>query len=64
MVTRRWSASIRNPLRSVLICAAITLVAFASIAWGVFDMQAAGQETLSSGLKIFEHLHAASQNGP
>lgn len=47
-----FSVGIRNPRRSVLICVAITLVAFASIAWGVFEMQAAGQETLSSGLKI------------
>lgn len=47
-----FSVGIRNPHRSVLICVAITLVAFASIAWGVFDMQAAGQETLNSGLKI------------
>lgn len=47
-----FSAGIRNPRRSVLICVVITLVAFASIAWGVFEMQAAGQETMSSGLKI------------
>ena len=47
-----FSAGIRNPRRSLLICVAITLVAGASIAWGVFEMNAAGQETVGSGLKI------------
>ena len=47
-----FSAGIRNPRRSVLICVAITLAAWAVIAWGVFEMQAAGQETQSSGMKI------------
>lgn len=47
-----FSAGIRNPRRSLLICVAITLAAWASIAWGVFEMNAAGQETLGSGLKI------------
>jgi hypothetical protein len=47
-----FSAGIRNPGRSFLICVAITLAALGSIAWGVIEMQMAGQETLSSGLKI------------
>ncbi len=47
-----FSVGIRNPGRSVLICVAITLVALASITWGVIEMQSAGQETLGSGLKI------------
>jgi hypothetical protein len=47
-----FSAGIRNPQRSVFICVAIALLSWASIAWGVFEMQADGQETLSSGLKI------------
>lgn len=47
-----FSAGIRNPQRSVLICLAITLVAWALIAWGVFEMQATREDTLSSGLKI------------
>lgn len=47
-----FSPGIRNPRRSVLICVAVTLVACASIAWGVLEMQAAGQETQSSGMKI------------
>jgi hypothetical protein len=47
-----FSAGIRNPGRSVLICIAITVLACLSIAWGVIEMQAAGQETLGSGLKI------------
>lgn len=47
-----FSPGIRNPQRSLLICVAVTLAALASIAWGVFEMQAAGQETLGSGLKI------------
>lgn len=47
-----FSPGIRNPHHSVLICVAITLLSWASIAWGVVEMQAAGQETLASGLKI------------
>lgn len=47
-----FSPGIRNPRRSLLICVAITLVACASIAWGVWDMQSARQETLASGLAI------------
>lgn len=47
-----FSPGIRNPQRSLLICVAITLAACASIAWGVIEMNAAGQETLGSGLKI------------
>lgn len=47
-----FSPGIRNPHHSVLICVAITLVSWASIAWGIVEMQAAGQETLGSGLKI------------
>jgi len=47
-----FSAGIRNPRRSLLICIAITLAACASIAWGAYEMQVTGQDTLSSGLKI------------
>ncbi|MDP3494609.1 MAG: hypothetical protein Q8R82_15980 [Hyphomonadaceae bacterium] len=47
-----FSPGIRNPQRSLLICLAITLAACASIAWGVIEMNVAGQETLGSGLKI------------
>jgi hypothetical protein len=47
-----FSAGIRNPGRSLLICVAITLAALGSIAWGVIEMQMAGRETLGSGLKI------------
>ncbi len=47
-----FSAGIRNPRHSVLICGAITLVAWVSLAWGVFEMHFTGQDTLSSGLKI------------
>lgn len=47
-----FSAGIRNPERSVQICVVITLVAWASLAWGIFEMHATGQDTLSSGLKI------------
>lgn len=47
-----FSAGIRNPQRSVLICVVIALLSWASIAWGVFEMYATGQETESSGLKI------------
>jgi hypothetical protein len=36
----------------MLICLAITVIAWASIAWGAFEMNATGQETLGSGLKI------------
>jgi len=47
-----FSAGIRKPRRSVLICLAITLVSWTSVAWGLIEMQATGQDTLSSGLKI------------
>ena len=47
-----FSPGIRNPHRSVLICLAVTLVSWVSIAWGIAEMSAAGQETQSSGLKI------------
>ena len=47
-----FSHGIRNPQRSLLICVAIILLALGSIAWGVVEMNAAGQETLGSGLKI------------
>lgn len=46
------SPGVRNPRRSALICAAVTLVAWASVAWGALEMHAAGRETLGSGLKI------------
>lgn len=47
-----FSPGIRNPRRSLLICVGVTLAALASIAWGVWDMQATGQETVASGLAI------------
>lgn len=45
-------SGIRNPRRSVRICVAVTVAAWAFIAWGAFEMHAAGEETLGSGLKI------------
>jgi len=47
-----FSAGIRNPRRGLFICLAITLAAWASIAWGVIEMNAVGRETSGSGLKI------------
>ena len=47
-----FSPGIRNPHHSVIICLVITLASWASIAWGIMEMTAAGQETQSSGLKI------------
>lgn len=47
-----FSPGIRNPQRSVLICVAVALLSWASIAWGVVEMRAEGQETSGSGLKI------------
>lgn len=47
-----FSAGVRNPRRSFLICVVVTLAALASIAWGVFEMNATGQETLATGLAI------------
>lgn len=47
-----FSAGIRNPQRSVMICLAVTVIAWASIAWGVYEMHATGEETPGSGLKI------------
>ncbi|TWT15109.1 hypothetical protein [Reyranella sp. CPCC 100927] len=43
---------IRNPQRSALICVAVTVVAWAFVAWGALEMHMAGEETLGSGLKI------------
>lgn len=43
---------IRNPRRSALICVAVTLLAWAFIAWGAFEMQQAGEETFGAALKI------------
>ena len=36
----------------MLICVAVTLVAWAFVAWGAFEMHQTGEETLGSGLKI------------
>lgn len=47
-----FSAGIRNPQRSMLICVAVTLVAWGSVAWGVIEMNVAGKETAGSGLMI------------
>lgn len=47
-----FSAGVQNPRLGFLICIGVTAVAFASITWGVLEMQAVGQETLGSGLKI------------
>lgn len=47
-----FSPGIRNPHRSVIICVAAAVLSWASIAWGITEMSAAGQETQSSGLKI------------
>ena len=47
-----FSAGIRNPQRSMLICVAVTLVAWGSVAWGVIEMNVAGRETAGSGLMI------------
>jgi hypothetical protein len=46
------SPGIRNPHHSVIICLVVALLSWASIAWGIMEMTAAGQETMSSGLKI------------
>lgn len=47
-----FSPGIHNPWRSLYGCVAVTLVAWAFVAWGAFEMHAAGKETLGSGLKI------------
>ncbi len=43
---------IHNPRRGALICVAVTLLAWAFVAWGAFEMHQAGEETFGSGLKI------------
>lgn len=47
-----FSPGIRNPHHSVIICLVVALLSWGSIAWGIMEMTAAGQETASSGLKI------------
>lgn len=42
---------IRNPRRTVLICTAATIVAWAVVLWGVLEMHVAG-DSLAAGLKI------------
>lgn len=44
--------SIHNPRRSVLICVAVTLVAWAFVAWGAFEMREAGEEAIGPALKV------------
>src|SRR5688572_27478823 len=46
------NTSVRNPGRSALICLAVVIVGAVSIWSGIAEMNAAGQETASSGLKI------------
>jgi hypothetical protein len=47
------SAGIHNPRRNLAIALGVTLLAWASIAWGILEMQANGwEETTASGLKI------------
>lgn len=43
---------IHNPRRSALICVAVTVVAWAFVAWGALEMHVTGEETLGSGLKV------------
>lgn len=43
---------IRNPRRGVLICVAVTVVAWAFVAWGAFEMREAGQEAIGPALKV------------
>lgn len=47
-----YNPGLRNPRRNMLICVAATLVAWAFVAWGAFEMHQAGEETFGSGLKI------------
>jgi len=46
------SPGIREPRRNMLICVAVTLVAWGFIAWGAFEIHETGEETVASGLKI------------
>lgn|GEM_PF-1688918 len=43
---------VRNPRRSFLICVGVTLVAWALVAWGAYEMRAEEKETLGSALKV------------
>jgi len=44
--------SIHNPRRSVLICVAVALVAWAVVAWGAFEMREADEEAIGPPLKV------------
>lgn len=47
-----YNSGLRNPRRNMLICVAVTFVAWVFVAWGALEMHLAGEETLSSALKI------------
>jgi hypothetical protein len=47
-----FDIGVRNPRRNMLICLGVTLLALVVIAWGVWEMHLAGEETMSSGAKI------------
>ena len=47
-----YNSGLRNPRRNMLICVAVTFVAWAFVAWGAFEMHQNGEETLGSALKI------------
>lgn len=43
---------LRNPRRNFLICVGVTLVAWAFVAWGAYEMRAEEKETIGSALKV------------
>ncbi len=46
------NTGVRNPGRSVLIALAVTLLAWGSVAWGAWEMDATGMETTRSAVMI------------
>ena len=46
------SAGVRNPRRSMFICAGITLVAWASVAWGTYELNSTDEEPLGASLMV------------
>jgi len=43
---------VRNPRRNFLMCVGVTLVAWAFVAWGAYEMRVEEEETVGSALKV------------
>lgn len=46
------SAGVRDPRRSMFICAGVTLAAWASVAWGAYELNSTDEEPLGASLMV------------